>query len=183
MFLRITAICIWIIVSSLAPIRMLRPVFGVQISHIQTTKMYTFVAFLDNGLELTYRKILTDDDFVRIASGHWPSIYNPTRTNLFELNQVGCGMYQDSILLAPITYCFPADSLWKIRYSDFPFNVSTEQGWSNDFNRPSRKQAQYLAENYLVRDLNRDYFLDTNLWKILRDVRNPEWIANYKALR
>jgi hypothetical protein len=162
---------------------MLRPVFGVQISHIHTTKFYSFVAFLDNGNELTYRKILTTDDFVKIASGHWPSIYNPTRTNLFEQHQIGCGMFKDSLLLDPIPYCFPVDSLWKIRYSDFPFNVSTERGWSNDYNKPSRRQAKYLAEHYLVNDVNRDYFLDTNLWNILRDVRDPEWIKNYKDLK
>ena len=183
MFLRITAICIWIIVSSLAPVRMLRPVFGVQISYVHTTKMYSFVAFLDNGIELTYRKILTTDDFVRIASGHWPSIYNSTRKNLFEQNDVGCGMFKDSLMLDAVPYCFPVDSLWKVRYSDFPFKGSTEKGWSNDFNKPSRKQAQYLEENYGVKNVDHDYFLDSNLWKILRDVRDPEWIENYKALR
>ncbi len=183
MFLRITAICIWFIISSIAPVMVLKPIFGVQIRHLHTTKMYSFVAFLDNGLELTYKKILTDDDFVKFASGHWPSIYNPQRINLFEKNDVGCGMFQDSLMLKAVPYCFPVDSLWKIRYSDFPFQGNTEKGWSNDFNKPSLRQAKFLEENYLVKDVNRDYFLDTNLWKILRDVRDKEWIDHYKNLR
>ncbi len=183
MFLRITAICIWFIISSVTPMRELKPIFGVQIRHLQNTKMYSFVAFIDNGLELTYKKILTDDDFVKFASGHWPSIYNPQRINLFEENDVGCGMFQDSILLKPIPYCFPVDSLWKIRFSEFPFQGKSEMGWSGDFNKPSLRQAKYLKDNYNVNNVNNDYFLDTNLWKILRDVRDPEWIANYKALK
>ncbi len=183
MFTRILAICIWIVASSVVPIRELKPVFGVQIRHLQTTKMHSFVAFIDNGLELTYKKILTDDDFVKYASGHWPNIYNPKRINLFEENGVGCGMFQDSLMLKAVPYCFPVDSLWKIRYSEYPFQGGSEKGWSNDFTKPSLRQAQYLEENYLVKDVNRDYFLDTNLWKILRDVRDPEWIENYKSIR
>lgn len=183
MFLRITAVCLWIIASSIAPLKELKPVFGVQIRHMHTTKMYSFVAFLDNGLELTYRKVLSDDDFVKFASGYWPSIYNPQRINLFEENEVGCGMFKDSLLLKALPYCFPVDSLWKIRYSEYPFLGHTEAGWSGDYTKPSVRQAKYLEENYLVKDVNQDYFLDTNLWKILRDVRDPEWIENYQALR
>lgn len=183
MFTRILAICIWIIASSVVPIRELKPVFGVQIRHLQTTKMHSFVAFIDNGLELTYKKILTDDDFVKYASGHWPNIYNPKRINLFEENGVGCGMFQDSLMLKAVPYCFPVDSLWKIRYSEYPFQGGSEKGWSNDFTKPSSSQAKYLEENYLVKDVNRDYFLDTNLWKILRDVRDSAWIDHYKNLR
>ncbi|MDD2981979.1 MAG: hypothetical protein PHQ74_01190 [Crocinitomicaceae bacterium] len=183
MFVRIMAICLWIIVSSIAPVRELKPVFGLQIRHFQGAKMHSFVAFIDNGVQLTYKKILTDDDFVKFASGHWPSIYNPQRINLFDENEVGCGMFKDSFLLKAVPYCFPIDSLWKVRFSEYPFKGKSEGGWSGDYNKPSLRQAKFLGENYLVKNVDNDYFLDTNLWKILRDVRDPVWIENYNALR
>lgn len=183
MFIRLILIFIWIVSVSLAPQPTPRPVFGLQVRFQMVTQMYTFVAFLDNGHGLTYKKILTTDDFVKIASGHWPSIYNPNRENLFEKNNVFCGMFQDSLMLHAVPYCFPVDSLWKLRYSEFPFRSMQAKGWAGRESRPSDRQIKYLQENYNVYNLDNEYFLDTNMWKILRDVRDSTWIQNYISLR
>lgn len=179
MLLRISLILCWLICASIVPNPTLRPVFGVQIRHQTGTTMYALVAFLHDGRTLTHQKFLTADDFVRIASGYWPSIYNPSRENLFEKHRVTCGMFNDSIHLKPIPYCFPVDSLWKIRFSEFPFNTSNDIGWSGKPDKPAAKQALYLRDNYNVEDVDRNYFLDTNFWKIMRDVQDSSWITNY----
>lgn len=183
MFSRMLLILCWIVTASVVPNATLKPVFGVQVRFQSGTNMFALVAFLDDGRELTHKKILTTDDFVRIASGYWPSIYNPTRENLFMKNKIPCGMYNDSINLKPFPVCIPVDSLWKLRFSDFPFNTSSERGWSGNLTKPSDKQALYLRDNYHVDNVDMNYFLDTNFWKILRDVQDSSWIANYKALR
>ena len=182
MFLRILLIFCWLVCSSVIQNPVLKPVFGVQV-RFQGTEMYALVAFLDDGRELTYKKILTKDEFIRIASGYWPSIYNPSRENLFLKHRVSCGMFDDSIHLKPIPVCIPVDSLWKLRFSDFPFNSSSEKGWSGGLNRPSVRQTLYLRDNYRVDNVDMNYFLDTNFWKIMRDMQDSSWIANYKSLK
>ncbi|TXI87233.1 MAG: hypothetical protein E6Q37_02465 [Crocinitomicaceae bacterium] len=183
MFFRVAIVCCWVVCASVVPNPSLRPVFGVQVRPQTGSNMFTFVAFLDNGRELTYRKILNTDDFVRIASGHWPSIYNPTRENLLEKNRIACGMFNDSIHLKLIPYCFATDSLWKIRFSEYPFNNGSGKGWAGDYSKPSARQALYLKENYKVDNVDHNYFLDTNFWKIMRDIQDTAWIAHYKSLK
>lgn len=182
MVLRVVLLFCWLICASVVNKQTLKPVFGVQVRFQTGTRMYALVAFQDNGMQLINRKFLTVDDFVKIASGYWPSIYNPTRENLFQKYRVPCGMVNDSIHLDPIPVCFPVDSLWKLRYSDFPFNTSSEAGWSGDATRPSTKQTLYLKEHYHVDNVDNNYFLDTNFWKILRDVQDSAWVQNYKLL-
>ena len=165
------------------PVPIPRPVFGVQVRFQTVTNMVALAAFLDDGRALTHKKLLSMEDFVQFASGHWPSIYNPSRENLLEKNNVFCGLYNDSASLELIPYCFPVDSLWKLRFSDFPFNTMTEKGWAGNQFTPSERQALFLKENYGVHNVDTDFFLDTNFWKIMRDVQDSMWIENYKALK
>lgn len=79
--------------------------------------------------------------------------------------------------------CFPVDSLWKLRFSDFPFINSNEKGWSSELNRPSARQAEFLRTNYKVDNVDLNYFLDSNFWNILKDVQDINWINSYKALQ
>jgi hypothetical protein len=160
----------------------IRAVFGVRVSLQTNSQVISIVGFIDNGRILTHKRILTKDDFVRFASGFWPSIYNPERINLFEQHNLLCGMFRDSTTDIQYPYCFPVDSLWKIRFSDYPFNTSFETGWSNETRKPSPKQAEYLWKNYGVYNIDLNYFLDTNFWKILRDVQDPLWVSNYRSL-
>ena len=48
--------------------------------------------------------------------------------------------------------------------------------------RPSEKQELFLYNNYNIRSIDENFFLDTSFWKILSDVQDPVWIANYKSL-
>lgn len=160
------------------------PVFGVQVSHQSVTSMHTFIAYVQNGSVRSHVKILDTETFIKYASGYWPSVYNPQRINYFEKYDIGCGMYMDSsVMTKSYPYCFPVDSLWKLKFSDYPFIDRTDYGWAAEKTRPSERQRKFLEDNYNVKDLNKDYFLDTNLWKILRDVRDSSWIENYKYLR
>lgn len=183
MFKRLVLFCmIWYVCGSVVKQQELRAVFGVQISFTTNSQMYTIVAYTDNGRALTNKKIMTKDEFVRFASGHWPSIYNPKKINLLELNNISCGLTKDSITKKYIPSCSPLDSLWKIRFSDYPYNNGKEKGWSNNLHKPSNAQAVYLYKNYNVYDIDFSFFLDSNFWKIMRDVQNPEWIKNYRSL-
>jgi len=161
----------------------IRPVFGVCVAYQSTGAMTTIVVYIDNGRTLTHKKMLSLKEFVGFASGAWPSIYNPNRIDYFELNKVPGSMLKDSISRQTTPYCSALDSLWKIRFKQYPFRGKNELGWSQDAHSPSLSQKKYLFDEYGVKQIDSNFFLDTSFWKILRDVENQEWIMNYKRIQ
>lgn len=159
-----------------------KPVFGVRVALQSTGSLVTFVCYLDNGRVYTHKRVVSQDEFIKILSGHWPSLYNPKRINYFEEQNIFGGVLVDSITGKTSTYCPALDSLWKIRFSTFPFRTSAENGWAHRLQRPSLAQEKYLYDNYKVAQIDGEFFLDTNFWRITRDVVDSGWIMNYKSL-
>lgn len=158
-------------------------VFGVRVSIGSNSELCTFVCFLYNGRVLTQKRILDEQSFIKIVSGEWPSIYNPKRINYFEENGVSCGTVFDSTTFKRVGLCNPLDSLWKIRFGTYPFQHRTDLGWSNKYHKPSPKQEKYIFDRYDVDHVDTKFFLDTNFWRLLKDVEDTAWIRNYKSLR
>jgi hypothetical protein len=181
--LRLLIISIWIVSCSVQFKEIARSVFGVRIAFQANSAYTTFVCFLDNGRVYTNKRIVSQDEFIKIASGYWPSIYNPKRINYFEERTLACGVDVDSFSRKTSTYCPSFDSLWKIRFSTYPYQGSSEEGWSNKLHKPAPPQEIYLYNNYGIKQIDADFFLDTNFWKLLNDVVDPVWINNYKSLR
>ena len=159
------------------------PVFGVRVSIGANSQICTYVCYLNNGRVLTKKKIVDKQSFIKIVSGEWPSIYNPKRINYFEENGVSCGMIFDSASYKEVGVCVPLDSLWKIRFATYPFKHRTDLGWSNKYHKPSPKQEKYLYDRYNVDHVDSKFFIDTNFWRLLKDVKDTSWIRNYKSLR
>lgn len=157
-------------------------VFGVSIGLQSTGQLVTYIAYLKTSNGIKYRRSLLEDEFVKYASGYWPSYYNPKKEDLFAKENLKCGVIFDSSQWKEFPYCSPFDSLWKIRYDGHPFQQNTELGWSRGKYRPSPGQEKYLFSEFGVSNIERDYFKDTNFWKILRSVNDPDWIRYYKAL-
>jgi hypothetical protein len=175
--------CFWLITASVVFEPSVRTIFAVQVNMQSNSQMYSIVVFLHNGRVPSHKKNLTRDDFVKFATGKWPSIYNPKRENLLEQNKILCGLAKDSITNKDVVYCSPLDSLWKLRYADYPFQNGNERGWSQELYKPSSKQAIFLLQNYGVTDIDLGFFADTSFWKIMRDVQDPDWIRKYKNLK
>jgi len=173
---------IFLVCSSIQRQNLIRTVFGVKVSYQSNGSMITLVAYLHNGRTLSHQKILSLRDFSFFASGEWPSVYNPDRADFFEENNVPGGVYTDSITQEKIPYCFALDSLWKIRFRMYPFQGKNEKGWSQEASVPSLSQKKYLYERYGVDQIDFKYILDTSFWKLLRDVRDPNWIATYRNI-
>lgn len=181
--LRIALIFIWLITSSIMLKQTSKGIFGVRVSIGANSQINTFVCFLDNGRVLTKKQYFDRKSFIKIVSGYWPSIYNPDRINFFEENNIFCGTLKDSITKIETSTCVPFDSLWKIRFSTYPFQHNFEMGWSNRLHKPSLKQEKYLFDNYDVGYVDSDFFIDTNFWKLIKDVQDNDWIRSYKALK
>lgn len=160
-----------------------RAVFGVRVSIGANSMLTTYVCYINTGRTLTNRRICDEVSFIKIVSGYWPSIYNPTRENLFEVNGLNCDVFEDSTTFEKFPSCVPFDSLWKIRFSVYPFRNRHELGWSNKYHKPSPAQEIYLVDRYGISHIDGDFFLDTSFWLLLNDVTDPIWIANYKSLK
>lgn len=182
---RFLLVLLWVFTGSvmLKEQQTVRGIFGVRIAFGANSQMTTYVCFLDNGRTLTHKRILSQDEFIHFASGDWPSIYNPKRINYFEERNLNCGIAVDSFSYKKVSYCVPFDSLWKIRFSTYPYRQSVEMGWSSNLYKPSLKQEKYLYDTYKVANIDGDFFLDSNFWNLLSDVQDPVWIANYKSLK
>ena len=185
MFRQLQLVLLWYITGSIVVVSEPPPrgVFGVRIAFQSNSQLTTYVCFINNGRTLTHKRILSETEFINFASGHWPSIYNPKRINHFTERNLQCGVFTDTFSLKETAYCLPLDSLWKIRFSTYPYRGSTEQGWSNQLYKPSDKQQYFLHNNYGIENIDGDFFLDTNFWNLLNDVQDPVWISNYRSLR
>lgn len=134
------------------------------------------------GNKLINSKPISRDAFIRMACGDWPCKANPGREDLFLKNDLEvCGRYVDTMTRKKVYLCDPLDSLWKVRFSEHPY-IFDDGGWSQGKITPCQKQSEYLYQEYNVGHINVDYFIGNFMWKLLRDVQNPEWIMNYSAL-
>lgn len=144
--------------------------------------MNTYALFLKVNGVLSKKRIVKHEDFVKFVSGHWPSIYNPQRKNLFAENNVPCDVVKEEFTNKDLVSCQLLESLWKIRFDENPFMHTNEPGWSNDQFTPSKKQQIYLYQEYGIENIDLNFFVDTSFWKLLEDVQNPEWVGKYRAM-
>ncbi len=159
-------------------------VFGVKISQSSTGSIISYIAlrYSADG-NLREKRPCNKDEFIKIISGFWPTNFNSKRENFFEKNGVVGGVFVNDTLLQKVSYCPALDSLWKIRYSDYPFSGNDEKGWSLSGNRPSLKQEKYLSDRYHIKQLDFEYIIDSNFWNLMRDVSDTIWISNYRFIQ
>lgn len=145
-----------------------------------TILTYAFITTRDD--KLVGAQIVRKQMFMYVAMGHWPGIVNPKRENLFTKNEVdSCFLVKDEYDKIVGYYAPPFDSIWKIRYYEHPSNYDSF-GWSHGRYKPSQKQMEYLHSEYGILNLMTEYIWGENLYRLLKDVRRVDWIANYHSL-
>lgn len=159
-------------------------VFGAKISTGSNSVLVSFVAmkYSEDGILRAKRFYSSKDEFIKVLSGYWPSPFNPDKIDHFKANKVMGGVFVNDTIRVEIGYCPALDSLWKLRFSDWPYVGKNEAGWSLNKSRPSPKQEEYLAKRYNIKQFDFDYVVDTNFWKLLYDVTDSTWIENYKFI-
>jgi hypothetical protein len=157
--------------------------FGVRIAMGPNSQLTSFIALRYSGYGvLREKRSYNTTDFIKIISGEWPSNFNPEQQNLFVVEGINGGVYKNKQLQLTQTNCPVFDSLWKLRWSDYPFQNGKEKGWSKGLYKPSATQEIYLSQRYHFKQLDFEYIVDTNFWNLLRDVSDLNWIEAYKAL-
>lgn len=159
-------------------------VFGVKISTGANSTLVSYIAmrYSDDGVLRAKRIYTSKDEFIKVLSGYWPSPFNPQKIDYFKENNVMGGVFVNDTIRIEVGYCPALDSLWKIRFSEWPYKGWSQAGWSLNKSRPSLKQEEYLAKRYHIKQLDFDYIVDTNFWNLLYDVTDSTWISNYKFI-
>lgn len=153
--------------------------FGVKIGILPNGELTQYVLAYYTGKQLTSLQPISFQQLINIGSGKWPLPNSATFVNIFE----EAGLKNDTLPDGEVLHYTAAfDSLWKIRFDAHPFVHQLGKGWSQGEIRPSLKQQEYIYNRYGVRGYDQDYFVDTSFFRLLKDVIDPNWIAEYKSL-
>ncbi|SFT77297.1 hypothetical protein SAMN05216474_2320 [Lishizhenia tianjinensis] len=155
--------------------------FGVKVGAFPTGKIQNYAIFRDrvNGVAISY--FPDENAFLNYLAGTWP-LPGEGRRNYLAENEVEHFKIYNYAKDDSMWYCPALDSLWKLRFAIHPLDKNKANGWSNGILKPSARQYEFLGKNYNLRSFEGSYFIDSNFFKILRDVTNPIWVAHYKSL-
>jgi hypothetical protein len=126
---------------------------------------------------------MTEQRFMYYMLGNWPCVANPKRENLLEKNGIdSCFLTMSYANKINGYYAKPFNDLWRVRYKIHPTSYDAPAGWSNEYYKPSQKQSKYINDTYGVPNVKTSVFYGDSLYKILRDIQNPDWVTLYSNL-
>jgi len=147
------------------------------------SQLMTFAIITKSGGQLIGSQIIQEQRFIYNILGYWPTKANPNKINLLEKNGVdSCFLTVNYSNKINGYYIKPFNNLWKIRYKIHPISYDADNGWSQGYYKPSSAQAQFLDKNYGVQNVKTQYIYGDSLFKLLRDIQNPDWIIMYSTL-
>ena len=157
--------------------------FGVGIVASANSAVLSYAIVTKTGDTYLGTQLISEQFFMYFALGYWPSKANPNRENLFKKNNIeNCYLTYSESGKVNGYYNGPFQELWKLRYQNHPQNRDAPSGWSQGHYKPSIAQAQYLHKEYGILHINTHYFIGESLFRLLRDVQNPDWINMYQNL-
>lgn len=152
---------------------------GVKIGLFPTGELTQYAVLFYSNHEIQSAHGIQLHELIHIAKGEWPIPKSTVFYDYFEEN----GFYNDTLIDGTIMdYGDAFDSLWKVRFNVHPYKHELGNGWSQGEFKPTLKQQTYIYNEYGVHSFDLEYFADTSFFKLLKDVVNPQWIANYKSL-
>ncbi len=125
---------------------------------------------------------LTRQNFIRQVQGRAFSQANPEGENLFRKYGVKqCLNTVDSAGF--VTDCLVLDDLWKLRFWEYPLQMDQGQhavtGWAGMKLRPDDRQL-LLLRGYGMKYLT-DVAIGEHMFRLLKDMGDEEWVANYRS--
>ena len=121
-------------------------------------------------------------NFIRQVQGRTFSAANPDGENLFRKYGVSkCLNSQDSTGF--VNDCPVLDDLWKLRFWEFPLQLPAGQhpvvGWAAMKMRPDDRQMLLLSGYGMKYPV--DLVIGDNMFRLLHDMCDEEWVANYRG--
>ena len=157
--------------------------FGLSLSPGLNNELFTLFEVKEFEGKVIGTVPLTRNTFMLQAQGAAPSKANPTGENLFAKFDIPlCLPLKWPEDQRPLGDCEVFDSLWKLRYWDFPYRPMEGQhpgkGWSEKRDAPSPRQLLLLTD-YGILYLN-GMAKGENVFRLLHDVSDSSWVDNYR---
>jgi len=157
--------------------------FGISLATSLNSQLYScFVVKVFEG-EVIATEPVSREQFLRQIRGQVTCKANPGNQDLFALNGVAACMIQQTEnggQLVP--YCSVLDELWKLRFWEYPLHIPDAggmgKGWAEERNNPSPRQMLLLG-GYGLRHPT-DLCHGEAMFRLLRDVSDPDWVDNYR---
>ncbi len=167
----------------------LRPVFatytfGLTLTTGMNNELFTLFVVKEFEGRVLANEPVTRGQFVLQAQGGVPSNANPDGANLFRKYGVNsclppAEMGNGRIVM---TDCGVFDDLWKLRFWEYPFRqaegVHPGNGWAETPNAPSPRQMLLLADYGML--YLHSMVKGEDLFRLLRDMGDQEWVDNYR---
>ncbi len=125
---------------------------------------------------------ITRPNFIRQVQGRTFCQANPEGENLFrKYGVLQCLNTVDSAGF--VTDCLVLDDLWKLRFWEFPQQLEagpeSRTGWAGLKLRPDDRQLLLLqgyGMSYML-----DLVIGENMFRLLKDIGDPDWVQNYRS--
>ena len=144
-----------------------------------------FAILCENNGRIVSTKFITVTEFIRVAMGKQTSRANDLGINLFEKFGIKDCMYKYDSTSCKKKNEMNIHDLWTLRYNRnpncppncYPTPNMIVQGYSQHKSHPSWPQLQILQQ-YGILYMN-DFFYGENLFKLISDFQNSDWINTY----
>ena len=160
--------------------------FGLTLMTGMNNELFTLFIVKEYEGSVIATEPITRGQFVLQAQGAVPSKANPNNENLFGKHHV------ENCLPPPelagqgvvVTDCGVFDQLWKLRFWEYPFRLSSGQhpgqGWAEEPSRPSDRQMVMLGDYGMLH--MHSMVKDEDLFRLLRDIGDSAWVENYRSV-
>lgn len=158
--------------------------FGIGLGTGMNSQLYTcFLVKVHEGA-VVGKEAITSDQFILQAKGMVQSKANPANEDLWTAHGIVlCDTTQASTVQEQIDACNPMSLLWKLRFQEWPLHDGIGRpdasGWSELPMRPSDRQLLLLSEFGIAHPSDVSY--GDPAFALLRSLRDPGWVANYKG--
>ncbi len=126
---------------------------------------YGFIQIKSTGeQQITW---LSRDQFLQQATGQTVSKVNPEKKNFLEDKEILFESFEN---------------LWKLRYSEYPYDGSLEKGWAGRDFAPSDAQWSFLKRNYHYSNFEQ-FLYGEDMWRLVKDSQDPDWQNQYSSLK
>ncbi|MBL0044969.1 MAG: hypothetical protein IPP33_11430 [Flavobacteriales bacterium] len=127
---------------------------------------------------------ITRLNFIRQVQGRSFSKANPEGEDLFrKFGVTQCTLPSDSVQMGFLTDCSALNDLWRLKFQSFPLKLEEGMhemlGWAAKPLRPDDRQLLLLSGYGMKYTL--DLVIGENMFRLLRDMGDPEWVDNYRG--
>ncbi|QQR87357.1 MAG: hypothetical protein IPJ76_03795 [Flavobacteriales bacterium] len=158
--------------------------FGIGLGTGMNSQLYTCFLVKVHEEKVVDKEAITSDQFILQAKGMVQSKANPGNEDLWKKHGIVlCDTAQVTTVQEQIDACNPMSHLWKLRFQEWPLHDGIGRpdasGWSEMPMRPSDRQLLLLSEFGITHPS--DICFGEPAFALLRSLRDPGWVANYKG--